>query len=506
MKKPDENKRYDRFRNRIMFPIRDTRGRTIAFGGRVLGDDKPKYLNSPETPVFHKGRELYGLYEATQSPGELKQVVVVEGYMDVVALAQYDINNAVATLGTAITGPHLEKLFRYTPEVVFCFDGDRAGRQAAHRALENCLPMMEDGRSARFLFLPDGEDPDSLVREIGAERFNDRLDEAQPLSKFLFDTAADGIDTSSPDGKARLAKNAAPYINTIPANIFRELMIGELATITGMNADKLEPLISSSDKLASAQPASKPANQPANSSASNQATPAETGAMAHEPVTGSPVTNLDASQFPPDYSDSMSGPLTESMPSSMEEPPPWLNENDSHGSHSAPAAKRISKMQLTAERTAIAILLNNTHLAQTVEGVELFVEGEDSEVQLLGSLVEYLQKNPDTSSHQILGHWLGMHRDGQGTLLAEIAACDTIYPPEHSERDNAAEFQDALNLIQRRTMRDLPLEQQVRFLAGKSHPNEEDIKAAFKILPEALRSDLSDELKTQLNQLIRRKK
>ncbi|MCV6606512.1 MAG: DNA primase [Porticoccaceae bacterium] len=466
IEKPEQNKRYDRFRNRIMFPIRDTRGRTIAFGGRVLGDDKPKYLNSPETPVFHKGRELYGLYEATQSPGELKQVVVVEGYMDVVALAQFGIDNAVATLGTAITGPHLEKLFRYTSEVVFCFDGDQAGRKAAHRALENCLPMMEDGRSARFLFLPEGHDPDTMVREKGTERFRDLLSEAQPLSQFLFATAGEGIDTNTPDGKARLAKNAAPYLNNIPANIFRELMVGELATLTGMNADKLDQLIRTSEPLPEPEPA-----------------PRDTTATDIPPV----------------------------AMSNLEEPPPWSPE-DHYSTESppqatlAPALNRSGKIQLTAERTAIAILLNNTQLAKPAEGMEALGQCDNPESQLLAALISYLQQNPKASSHQILGHWLGMHRDGQGPLLAEIAACDAIYPPQHSARDNAAEFQDALTLAQRRAMEALPLEQQVAFLVNKSAPDEQDVKAALRLLPQALRSDLDDEIKQQLNQLIRKKK
>src|SRR5690606_28626611 len=185
---------YDRFRQRIMFPIRDTRGRTIGFGGRVLGNDKPKYLNSPETPVFHKGSELYGLYEAHTTLREIPNLLVVEGYMDVVALAQHGIHNAVATLGTAATAEHLAKLFRYTAEVIFCFDGDNAGRQAARRALETCLPAMTDGRSARFLFLPEGEDPDTLVRKLGAEGFTRLLADAQPLSEFLFHTLGESLN------------------------------------------------------------------------------------------------------------------------------------------------------------------------------------------------------------------------------------------------------------------------------------------------------------------------
>lgn len=222
--KDTENKRYDRLRDRIIFPIRDGRGRVVGFGGRLLGDGKPKYLNSPETPVFHKGRELYGLYEARQTHRKLEQILVVEGYMDVVALAQFDIRNVVATLGTATTTEHLTKLYRATSEVVFCFDGDRAGRDAAWKALQTALPLMKDGRQARFLFLPDGEDPDTLVRKIGAVAFNDEIAQAQPLSEFFFAKMESQVDTSSIDGLARMADMAKPLLARLPAGTFRDMM------------------------------------------------------------------------------------------------------------------------------------------------------------------------------------------------------------------------------------------------------------------------------------------
>lgn len=183
----DTGKRYDRFRDRVMFPIRDSRGRIIAFGGRVLGDDKPKYLNSPETPVFHKGQELYGLYEARQKNRDLDEIMVVEGYMDVIALAQQGIRNAVATLGTATSEEHIKRLFRLVPSILFCFDGDQAGRKAAWRALESVLPNLQDGKRVRFLFLPEGEDPDSLVRAEGEDAFRARItQQAQPLAEYFF--------------------------------------------------------------------------------------------------------------------------------------------------------------------------------------------------------------------------------------------------------------------------------------------------------------------------------
>ena len=248
--KEEDNKTYDRFRDRIMFPIIDSRGRVIAFGGRVLTDEKPKYLNSPETAIFHKGRELYGLYQARKAVRHLKRLVVVEGYMDVVALAQYGIHYAVATLGTATSTEHLHKVFRHCPEVIFCFDGDKAGRQAAKRALEAALPVMEDGRQARFLFLPDGEDPDTLVRAQGTAAFEQLLDNAVPLADYLFDSLGEDIDLHSLEGRARLSKLAAPMIALLPNGVFKELVLNALAQRTGLSSEKLAAL---------AKPAAPPA-------------------------------------------------------------------------------------------------------------------------------------------------------------------------------------------------------------------------------------------------------
>ena len=226
----DSGGHYDRFRDRIMFPIRDRRGRTIAFGGRGLtAEATPKYLNSPETPIFHKGRELYGFFEARKSTRQLQRLVVVEGYMDVVALAQFGIRYAVATLGTATTGEHLERLFRTCPEVIFCYDGDRAGREAAWRALEHALPLLRDGRHAKFLFLPDTEDPDSLVRQEGAEAFTQRLQNAMPLSDYLFAQLEQQIEIHSIDGRARLIELARPLLQKLPQGAFRDLLLLRLA-------------------------------------------------------------------------------------------------------------------------------------------------------------------------------------------------------------------------------------------------------------------------------------
>jgi DNA primase len=225
---------YDRFRDRVMFPILDRRGRPIAFGGRVLGAaDGPKYMNSPETPLFHKGRELFALWQARQAASKLTRLIVVEGYMDVIALHQQGFTQAVATLGTATTREHAEVLFRNAPDVYFCFDGDRAGRQAAWRAVESVLPRMTDGRQALFVFLPEGEDPDSLVRKEGAAAFEARLAGATPLSQFFFAELGRDVDASSIDGKARLAERARPLLAQLPDGVFRDLMAEELKSRTG---------------------------------------------------------------------------------------------------------------------------------------------------------------------------------------------------------------------------------------------------------------------------------
>ncbi len=239
----DNGQHYDRFRDRIMFPIRDVRGRTIGFGGRVMGKEEPKYLNSPETVLFHKGRELYGLFEARQALRNIRRLVVVEGYMDVVGLARHGIDFSVATLGTATTVDHLNSLFRLCDDVCFAFDGDRAGRSAAWKALETALPQVREGRQIRFIFLPEGQDPDSFVHTHGATAFEKLLDAGVPLSDFLIDELASQVDMSSVDGRARLAELARPLISRIPQGVFRELMTGLLAEKVGLPVARLDTLM-----------------------------------------------------------------------------------------------------------------------------------------------------------------------------------------------------------------------------------------------------------------------
>ncbi|TAN03639.1 MAG: DNA primase [Rhodanobacteraceae bacterium] len=249
----DGGKRYDRFRERLMFPIMDRRGRVIAFGGRVITSasnahsadsargEGPKYLNSPETPLFHKGRELFALWQVRQANGKLARLIVVEGYMDVVSLHQAGITQAVATLGTSTSNEHAELLFRTAPDVFFCFDGDRAGRSAAWRALESVLPRMRDGRQAFFLFLPEGEDPDTLVRKEGTDGFEARLKNATPLSEYFFAQLSQDINVATLDGRARLAEHAKPLLAKLPDGAFRDLMYAELEKRTGVQGGIANP-------------------------------------------------------------------------------------------------------------------------------------------------------------------------------------------------------------------------------------------------------------------------
>jgi DNA primase len=236
------DRHYDRFRDRIMFPIRDARGRVIAFGGRVIDRGEPKYLNSPETVLFHKGRELYALYETRRSRSNLERLLVVEGYMDAVRLHQSGIPYAVATLGTATTPEHFRRIFRLVREVVFAFDGDRAGRGAAWRALQHALPEAREGREIRFLFLPEGHDPDTLVGEEGREAFERRLESTLPLSEYLVKELSEQTDLSHADGRARFAESVRPLVAKVPEGVYRELLTARVAAVVGLAADRLQEI------------------------------------------------------------------------------------------------------------------------------------------------------------------------------------------------------------------------------------------------------------------------
>ena len=269
---------YDRFRDRVMFPIRDARGRVIAFGGRVIDTGEPKYLNSPETVLFHKGRELYGLYETRRARRALERLVVVEGYMDAVSLHQAGVDYAVATLGTATTAEHLRRIFRLVPAVVFAFDGDRAGRAAAWRALQQALPETREGREIRFLFLPQGQDPDTLILTEGRAAFEERLALAVPLSEYLVQELSAQGDLRSADGRARFAEEARPLFARVPEGVYRELLLERLAQVVGLSPARLEALWSAGKGGAPATPA------PARTSAVRPARGAGRGSLVRQAI------------------------------------------------------------------------------------------------------------------------------------------------------------------------------------------------------------------------------
>ena len=446
----ETGKRYDRFRDRVMFPIRDSRGRIIAFGGRVLGDDKPKYLNSPETPVFHKGQELYGLFEARKFNRSLDEIIVVEGYMDVIALAQQGLRNAVATLGTATSEEHMKRLFRVVPSVLFCFDGDQAGRNAAWRALEATLSCLQDGRRARFLFLPEGEDPDTLVRSEGTDAFKARINQhAQPLADYFFQQLTEEADPRSLEGKAHMVTLAAPLIDKVPGANLRTLMRQRLTEITGLTHDMVSQLAQSAPVKPQAQPAYDPG------------------------------IDYDAM---PDYSDfqqpDMYIPQQEWTPKKPGaggkkwENKPW----DKKGKRGAEREQAwvpvgVEPPTLTALRT----LLHHPQLAKKVEDAGHFAAEDQTNNQLLIALVEAVQKNPKLSSIQLLSRW---HGTEQGRLLQRLLEKEWLIDADNLEQ----QFFDTITSLSAR-QRERNLEQ---------------------LLRKARQGELSTEEKNQLRDLLSR--
>ena len=444
----ETGKRYDRFRDRVMFPIRDSRGRIIAFGGRVLGDDKPKYLNSPETSVFHKGQELYGLFEARKFNRSLDEIIVVEGYMDVIALAQQGLRNAVATLGTATSEEHMKRLFRVVPSVLFCFDGDQAGRNAAWRALEATLPCLQDGRRARFLFLPEGEDPDTLVRSEGSDAFKARINQhAQPLADYFFQQLTEETDPRSLEGKAHMATLAAPLIDKVPGANLRNLMRQHLSEITGLNSEAVSQLAQS------APPPAQPAYDPG--------------------------IDYDAM---PDYSDFQQPdayiPQQEWTPKKTGaggkkwENKPWDKKGKRGGEREqAWIPVGVEPPTLTALRT----LLHHPQLAKKVEDAEHFAAEDQTNNQLLIALVEAVQKNPKLSSIQLLSRW---HGTEQGRLLQRLLEKEWLIDADNLEQ----QFFDTITSLSAR-QRERNLEQ---------------------LLRKARQGELSSEEKNQLRDLLSR--
>lgn len=424
----ETGKRYDRFRDRVMFPIRDSRGRVIAFGGRVLGDDKPKYLNSPETPVFHKGQELYGLFEARKYNRNLDEIIVVEGYMDVIALAQQGLRNAVATLGTATSEDHLKKLFRVVPSVLFCFDGDQAGRNAAWRALEAALSSLQDGRRARFLFLPEGEDPDTLVRAEGPDAFKARINQhAQPLADYFFEQLTKEADPRSLEGKAHMATLAAPLIDKVPGANLRTLMRQRLSEITGLNSEAMNHLVQS---------------------APNEAPP-----PSYDP-------NIDYDAIP-DYADYQQQGSYEAQPEwtpkkaggqKQWDKKPW----DKKGKRPdfEPRGPRTPATVEPPTLTALRTLLHHPQLAAKVEDASHFAAEDHTYAQLLVALLEALQKNPKLRSLQLIARW---HGTEQGRLLRALAEKEWLIEADNLEQ----QFFDTITRLSAR-QRERSLEHLIR--------------------------------------------
>ncbi|HAZ79555.1 MAG TPA: DNA primase [Porticoccaceae bacterium] len=458
--KPEEKKQYDRFRHRIMFPIRDQRGRTIGFGGRVLDDSTPKYLNSPETPVFHKGRELYGLYEARQTLKEIPYLIMVEGYMDVIALAQFGIPNAVATLGTALTENHLQKLFRYTSELIFCFDGDSAGRRAASRSLDIALPEMRDGVSARFLFLPDGEDPDTMVRELGSAAFKEKIEQSQPLSEFLFEQLSDGIDSSTADGKARLSKVCAPQINRIPQGVFRQLMLEELSRRTGISADNLRDYVAT------------------------HISPQQRAAIVKEQDVNSHLANTDTAPFNDDdyhY--------------------PEYNNVGADNDYAELTSDRVTKIRLSPIKFITALLLNHPALAESVEDVSFLTQSTHQDTRLFLRVLEVAKKNPHYKPSHIFAYWLGTHGNQEETkTLQSLAASELYHPPVGTGRDDHQEFNDALRHVINTAFDAMPVVDKALHLLQRKTLTEREIKQLHKLRLQLPGDKQSEDLKNKIKQ------
>lgn len=399
----ESKRRYDRFRDRIIFPIHDARGRIIGFGGRVLGDDKPKYLNSPETAVFHKGQELYGLYEARKYNRQLNEIIVVEGYMDVIALAQQGLRNAVATLGTATSEEHIKRLFRVVPNILFCFDGDNAGRKAAWRALEATLSNLKDGQQARFLFVPDGEDPDSLIRGEGLEAFQARItQQSVPLTEYFFTHLSAEVNLDSLEGKAHMATLAAPLVELIPGANLRALMRQKLTNITGLATQP------SADKETHQQPA--PQDWAAGPEYDRDASDFESYAQFH------------ADNYP-----DMSQHMLAQSPSKNRQADTARPRKSSPARQSNRAKAAVETPHLAALRT----LLHHPNLALKVDTANKLAAEDDLYAQLLVSLLEALQKSPDLSPLQLIARW---HGTEQGHLLRALAEKEWLIKADNLEQ------------------------------------------------------------------------
>ena len=472
---------YDFFRERIMFPIRNAKGKVIAFGGRVLGDSKPKYLNSPETEVFHKERELYGWYEARQHERNLTRILVVEGYMDVVALAQHQINFAVATLGTSTSQYHLERIFRLVKEVVFCFDGDAAGIKAAIRAMHTCLPLMADGRQARFLLLPQGEDPDSLVRAEGTEAFSQRIATATPFSEFLFNHFSEGLDGQQLEHRAKLATDIWPLIASMPKGLIQSMMKQKLANITGHDEDTMAQLFSVS------QP-TKPTDETTN----KEVVDLEKGKGKEKAKQSESTThtqkNMPLSGSHQDYS--------YGVPPAYEEANFLHGVNDYEDNYAAIYATgrpwQLSKQAfsvgkvLSAAQQAIKILLQNPEIALELQELpEHLLALHQADVKMLVRLMQACQRltnqlGRNITSAELISE-LSVANDEDWLQLRDLAALESL----SEAKDRQAQFFAVIEKLQFNY-----LEQRIDDVLGKLDITDE----------QAQKADLTKQLQTLLNE------
>ncbi|MBU2965004.1 DNA primase [Amphritea sp. 2_MG-2023] len=438
IKKEETDRYYDRFRERIMFPIRDMRGRVIAFGGRVLGDEKPKYLNSPETDTFHKSRELYGLYEARKFNQTLDRLIIVEGYMDVVGLAQYGIGYAVATLGTATTAQHLERLLKMVPEVIFCFDGDAAGRKAAKRALDTTMPVITDGKQARFLFLPEGEDPDSLVRQEGCEKFEQRLSESLPLSDFFFKTLEDGADMLSLDGRARFSNQALPLIDQMQPGILKQMMQEKISELTGLS---LEQLVSV-----------------------NNLQETTVSHAAPEPDYAYEAANYQDDGYfdqPPDFNSFENSSFSQNSQNRKSK-----KEFGKGNKKFRPAPPGGSAVHFNPSSTAVSILLHLPSLASQCSNLEILASSDDSAEILLYQLATYLQEHPGVTPGILAVDWQEHeHLKPLIRQLNEIAHQTPIIDSSNTQQV----LSDCLNRLQERH-----LDREILQLKSQGHLSADD--------------------------------
>ena len=455
----EDGRTYDRFRDRVMFPIRNVKGQVIAFGGRVLGDEKPKYLNSPETPIFHKGQELYGLYEARQIRQKLTRMIIVEGYMDVVALAEHGIHYAVATLGTATSEHHIRRLFKVVPEIIFCFDGDDAGRKAAQRAMETVIPALHDGLQARFLFLPDGEDPDTIVRKEGKAAFEKRLDNAKGFSEFLFDDIKAEVDFDTLDGKARFGKKAAPLIARLPKGLLKEIMTNTLSQETGIEKEILAELL----------PEEKEPNYPARASQSSDNSVGQAAKSLHNPHANE---GSSATDYPVAYDPSLEDAGYEFDASDFIDAATALSPTEP-SSQTAVSYKEDKQLTLLTQK-ALTLLVKFPECAQRVEPLEGF-EPEDENERLLCEILKKLKQSPQNSSIGLLILWTGTP---YSELLREIAN-HPLELPEGVDPSNdiqgtlqrlhhralRREWQDLQHKVKTESFSKLSMEEKARYLA-----------------------------------------